>query len=415
MNWLRVEYNLLLGALALPLTLFTLGQAVRRGGTRFAKQRLGWGYPRTLPRPVWLHAASVGELMAALPLLDALRAKLPHTPFVVTTGTATGAQLAATRLPGDVTHMYLPVDLHGAVKRFLNALRPRCALIMETEVWPNLYSTCHRRGIPLLIVNGRLSDKTLKVSAHVRAHYRAALSGITAILARSEPDRERFIALGAEAKNIETLGNIKYAQTTIPEPTTPPLMRPYVLAASTHGDEEARIARAWLGLPAHQRPLLVIAPRHPQRKSDIVTDLEHLKITPAVRSAGDAIRDDTVVYLADTLGELQRFIDHAELVFIGGSLVPVGGHNVLEPARAGKAQLFGPHMQNFAEESRELIARDAAIQVRDDLELRTTLARLLAAPQRRTSMGQRGRMLILENHDVAVRYVEAITRYGVLA
>lgn len=407
---LWLEYNVVLAVLSIPLALIVLAQAARRGGARFALQRLGFGYGRMLPKPVWIHAASVGEVMAVLPLIEQLRARAPHTPMVISTTTPTGAHVAAAKLPSDVVHVYLPLDFNGAVRRFMRALNPRVALIVETELWPNVFRRCRARNVPLLIVNARLSQRTIQANRWIRAHYREALRAVTAILARSEEDRARFIELGAETRNIEVVGNLKFAQTTPDAHGDRPLPMPYVLAASTHADEEVRFARAWLGLTM-QRPLLVIAPRHPQRMTEIVKELEKFKVTLAVRSMRDEVTSQTQFYIADTLGELPRFIAHAELVFMGGSLVDVGGHNVLEPARAAKAQIFGPHMQNFSEEARQLQQRDAAIQVRDDLELRTTLTRLLAAPQRRAAMGERARALMNEHHDIAALYAETIARH----
>jgi 3-deoxy-D-manno-octulosonic-acid transferase len=407
---LRFEYNALLALLSLPLIALVLFQALRRGGVRFALQRLGFGYGRMLPKPVWVHAASVGEVMAVLPLIEQLRARAPHTPLVVSTTTPTGAHVAASKLPSDVTHVYLPVDFAGAVRRFIRVLDPRVALIVETELWPNLFQRCRRARVPLLIVNARLSRRTLGANRWIRRHYRAALDAVTAVLARSEHDRDGFIELGAAAKNAEVIGNLKFAQPMPDARADRPLPMPYVLAASTHADEEVRLVRAWLGLNV-RRPLLVLAPRHPQRMREIVKDLERFKVNFAVRSLGDEVTAQTQVYVADTVGELQWFIAHAELVYMGGSLVDVGGHNVLEPARAGKAQVYGTHMRNFAEEARLLQERGAAIQVRDDLELRTTLARLLAAPQRCIAMGERARDLVNQHHGVAALYADAIARH----
>ncbi len=404
---LRLEYNAVLVLLSIPVVIVVLSHALRRGGWRFALQRLGFGYGHMLPKPIWIHAASVGEVMCVLPLVTELHRRAPHTPIVISTTTATGAHVAASKLPPDVMHVYLPVDFAGATRRFLRALKPRVALIVETELWPNLFRRCSHDHVPLVIVNARLSERTHGANRWIRSHYREALRNVSAVLARSEHDRERFIALGAAAKNTTVIGNLKFAQTPPDAQPERPVPVPYVLAASTHADEEARLARAWLGLNA-QRPLLVIAPRHPQRMPEIVKELEKLKVSFAVRSLGDAVTAQTQFYLADTLGELGRFIAHAELVYMGGSLVNVGGHNVLEPAHAAKAQIFGPHMQNFAEEARLLQQRGAAIQVRDDLELRTTLARLLAAPQRRVAMGERARALINDHHGVAALYADAI-------
>ena len=406
-----LKYNALLWALGLPLIVFTLGQARRRGGWRYAKQRLGWAYPRLTQRPLWLHAASVGEVLAAQPLIERLRARYPSAQILVTTTTPTGAAVAAARLPAGVIHAYLPIDWPGAVRRFLRALQPRCALIMETEVWPNLYHRCKTEGVLLVLVNGRLSARTLGAGKWMRRVYGTTLAQVEAVLARSETDRAAFVELGAPAQRVTVIGNIKFSAgggTDIAAPLN--FGRPYVLAASTHDDEELRLARLWQNL-AHDRHLLVIAPRHPQRAKHILQQLQAAQLNVAVRSRGEGITASTDVYLADTLGELPALISGAALVFMGGSLVPVGGHNILEPARAGKAMLFGPYMRNFADEARALLAADAAVQVRDAADLGEHLTRLLNDPQRCNELGKHAQALLREHADIADRYLDAVVHH----
>ncbi len=411
MNRALVKYNVLLWTLSLPLSLFTVGQALRRGGWRYAAQRLGWGYPRFTQRPIWLHAASVGEIIAALPLIEALRTRLPHIAMLVTTATASSAAVAAARLPDGIAHAYLPLDFRSAVRRFLRATQPRCAMIMETELWPNLYQCCAVAGIPLVLVNGRLSARTLRAGAWMRAVYHATLAHVDAVLARSETDRAAFVELGTPAERVTVIGNIKFAAGAINQDMTPiNLGRPYVLAASTHPDEELQLARLWQTL-AHGNHLLVIAPRHPQRANTILQQLAAVPLKIAVRSRGDGITSQTEAYLADTLGELPALIGGAMLVFVGGSLVPVGGHNILEPARAGKAILFGPHMRNFFDEARALLHADAALQVQDAAQLGERIARLLGNPQQCAALGQRAQAVMRQHADIAGRYLDAVVKY----
>lgn len=404
----RFSYTLLLWVLGLPIMMFTAGQALRRGGGRYLLQRLGWRFARRDDRPIWLHATSVGEVLAAQVLVEKLLACCAPTRIVLTTTTATGASIARARLPAEVDHAFLPIDWPGAVARFLRATQPRCALIMETELWPNLYAACGARRIPLLVVNGRISKRTLRAGVWVRSLYREALRHTTLVLARSETDGAAFVALGAPTERVRVIGNIKFAAPTSAEPdTTPIIARPYVLAASTRPDEELRIARRWQDIH-HGDRLLVIAPRHPQRAAQILAQLGTLGLHIAVRSRGDAIAPDTDIYLADTLGEMGALMHGALLVFVGGSLVPLGGHNVLEPARAGRAIIFGPHIDNFRDETRWLLQHDAALQVRDEDELVARLNELLADPARAQMLGERAHAAMQPFNNIADRYVESI-------
>lgn len=407
----RLGYTLLLWLLGLPIVMFTAGQALRRGGARYFLQRLGWRFTRRDDQPVWIHATSVGEVLAAQVLIEKLLARCAPARIVLTTTTATGAAIVRARLPVAVDHVFLPIDWPGAIARFLRATQPRCALIMETELWPNLYAACGARRIPLIIVNGRISKRTLRAGAWVRRLYRGALAHVTLVLARSDTDGAAFVELGAPAERVRVIGNIKFAApTTDSSDTTPLVERPYVLAASTRPDEELRIARLWKDVAKSDR-LLVIAPRHPQRAPQILTQLSTLGVRIAVRSRGQAITADTDIYLADTLGELTALIHSAQLVFVGGSLVPLGGHNVLEPARAGKAVLFGPYVDNFREETRWLLQHEAAVQVRDEADLAARLNELLADPHRAHALGERARAAMQPFDDIADRYVENISPF----
>ncbi len=400
-------YSLVLRLLALPLIVYTLWQAVRLRDARYLRERLG--FPRRAGRAdgIWMHAASVGEVNAAVPLLHALHTRYPQLPLTLSTVTPTGARVAARRLPAAIEHRYLPLDWPGAVRRFLAAVQPRCALIMETELWPQLFRACAARGIPVLMINARLSSRTLQAPHWLCATYCHALEQVQAVLAKSAPDAERFRKLGAPAERVRTVGNIKYA----PEPGTAAapieLGRRYVLAASTHDDEELQLTRAWQRC-ANRARLLVIVPRHPQRLTTILQQLRPFTPHIAVRSRGAKVGPQTAIYIADTVGELGGFIAGAEFVFMGGSLVPRGGHNILEVARAGKAVLFGPHMHNFREEARLFLDAGAALQVADEKALQATLERLLHAPEQAQRLGARARDLLAERGRVLETYLEAL-------
>lgn len=403
------RYNWLLRLLALPIALYTLWQSLREKEAGYFLQRLGLYRSPTRRRVLWLHAASVGEVNAVLPLVKELLKNQPEQPLLLTTTTPSGARAARTKLPPGVEHAYFPIDWQRSVRSFLSAYRPRCALVMETELWPNLYTECSKREIPILLVNGRLSSRTSKTRPWLRRLYTLCLQQVTAVLARSEQDRASFITLGAAKERSEVIGNIKFSSAPKTERITPTdLGRPYVLAASTRQDEEERVLAAWHSADTDGR-LLVLAPRHPKRREQILKALKDE--TVAVRSRGDEITEQTTVYLADTFGELPGLIAGADLVFMGGSLVPKGGQNILEAAALGKAPLFGPHMENFRTESEILLAGGGALQVQNSSELAECIGKLLTDTPRRQEMGDKARQLVVERRDMAVRYREAISRY----
>ncbi|MGH8500902.1 MAG: 3-deoxy-D-manno-octulosonic acid transferase [Gammaproteobacteria bacterium] len=387
---------------------YTLWRAARDGGTDYLWQRLGGNTP-AVAAPVWMHCASVGEVNAALPVLKALRARHPQAPLLVTTNTPTGRAVALKEMGADITHAYLPLDFNFSMARFLSRLRPRCLVVMETELWPNLYQLCATLDIPLILINARLSQRTLKAPSALRRAYRHALGQVRAILARSDWDAGKFQELGAPAGRVTTVGNIKFAA---PGQTDALRLddlvgRPYWLAASTHHQEELHLARIWRRLPATPE-LLVIAPRHPERRHAILKQLAPLGFEIAVRSRGDAVTSTTRIYLADTLGEMPALMTHAAFVFIGGSLIPHGGHNILEPARLAKAVLVGRHMDNFAEETQSLLSAEALLMAQDDRELGFALERLLVDAELRAALGERAAAFMRRHEHVLPAYLERL-------
>ena len=391
----------------------SIAQARQAGNERMARQKLGKDFPQRDDQPVWIHMASVGEVNAAYPLVMELRQRYPDLPIIVSTFTPTGADMAEKKLGPEIEHVFLPLDFNRAVGNFFQQIKPRCVIIMETEIWPRLFYHCKLNSIPLLIVNGRLSEKTINKPAWIRNFYEKALQNVDQVLARSNTDANRFTELGTAADKVQIIDNIKFATPTSDTKPVEPIQlpRPYVVAASTHDDEELQISQAWLSSELSQSHLLVIVPRHPKRKQAILQQLRPLTAKLAVRSDNEEVTQETQIYLADTFGELQQFIAGAELVCMGGSLILRGGQNVIEAARLGKLALFGPHMDNFADERDLLLEKDAAIEVANADELIHKMAELLAQPDQIKIMGQRAQQAIKSKQNVAQRYVDAIAAY----
>ncbi len=377
--------------------------------SQYAPQRRGHGHPRFTEHPVWFHAASVGEVNALLPLIEALHAEQKELPLLLTTNTASSGALARSKLPAGVTHSYLPMDWRDAMQCFLASCQPRLGVIMETELWPNLYQLCSGGGTPLVIINGRLSEKTLRAPRWLRRLYRDCLQRSSQILARSKEDRENFIQLGANAGQCHTLGNIKFAALNSEAPPPVKLGRDYVLAASSRDDEEKLIVEAWQ--QAGREELLVIAPRHPQRLAAILADLKPFQLTTAVRSRGEQPDASTQLYIADTFGELRAFMAGAQLVFMGGSLVAKGGHNILEPAALGKAVITGPHMDNFLDENRILLEAKGLLQIGSIDELSRAFTSLLEDRAAASAQGERAKLALAGHRDVIERYLDELQKY----
>jgi len=406
------RYQALLYLLAPVLVLFTLWQAIRYKDFRYCKQRLGFGLTSLHRNPIWLHAASVGEVIAAQPLINQLITAYAPCPVLITTVTPTGAAIVKQRFGDSVQHCYLPLDWRYATNRFLKRLSPRCALMMETEIWPNLYRRCAANHATLITINGRLSQRTLKTPRWIRQLYRQTLQHSSAILCRSEQDTSAFITLGADPKKIKTIGNLKFSATIPPghSDTHPLNNQAFIVAASTHDNEETLLANLWCN-STFKNHILVIAPRHPQRTNTIKKQLKPITAHIAIRSQGDVVNQQTRIYLADTLGELTTFMQFADIVIMGGSFIPHGGHNILEPALLAKAIVFGPYMHNFDDEARCFLQHDAAIQNDDINALEQTLCDLVKTPLKRQALGDRAKMLVESNRNIVNDYMREILQW----
>lgn len=408
--------------LVLPLMFVHLLRRARRQPEyrRHWAERLGFA-PRLAGRPVlWVHAVSVGETRAAAPLLLALAERHPTHVVLLThatpTGRATGAELFAERLGERFRQAYLPYDLPWAAHLFLARARPCLGVFMETEIWPNLYAACRAGGVPIYLANARLSSRSARGYARFRPLIAGALGRLSGIAAQTPADAERLTALGARA--VRVTGNLKFDVTPPPdtEMKAAELRRLFGrrfvwLAASTRDGEEALILDAFARLtappplPCPPLPgeggervdaalipdlLLVIVPRHPQRFQEVAALLEARGLAGVKRSAGRPVPADGRVFLGDSMGEMAAYYSACDLAFVGGSLRPLGGQNLIEPCALGRPVLIGPHTWNFQDAAEQAVAAGAALRVRDAAELAAQVGRLYADPVARQAMGTAG-------------------------
>ena len=346
--------------------------------------RLGDGLPAE-PR-CWVHAVSVGESAAAVPLVEAIHRRWPELGIVVSTITPTGARIVRDRLAGTAAHRYFPLDLPAPVRRALDAARPRFFIAIETELWPNFLRALARRRIPSMIANGRISDRSFRRYLRVRWLMRRVLADVTVFAMQSEEDARRILALGAPPSRVVVTGNLK--SDLVPEAeAVDAAWRERLglgatdrlwIAGSTHRGEEAIVLDAFRRTRERAPGLrLLLAPRHPERAGEVEELIRERGLVPVRRSRrADGGAPDAVVIL-DTVGELAALYGLAEIVFVGGSLVPIGGHNVLEPAMRGKPVLYGPHTSNFRDGAERLQRSGGGIVVKDGLELERELSLLL--------------------------------------
>jgi 3-deoxy-D-manno-octulosonic-acid transferase len=380
-------------------------------------ERFGWGRRSSTTGNIWLHAVSLGEMSAAAPLVRALRSRYPDTSLVLTTATPTGRARARSSFGDGVDVRFLPYDTPGAVARFLDRIQPRLGIIMETELWPNLFRECERRGVPLVLASARLSAKSVSRYRRSGSLFRGIFSASSLIAAQTALDAERFIAIGAQSAGTRVIGNIKFDMElgagVIDQGralrSSFGSARPTWIAGSTHAGEEESVLAAHEELRADRADaLLLLVPRHPDRFASVADLLARRGLRFTRRSSGILPEAATQVVLVDSVGELAALYASADVAFVGGSLVPVGGHNLLEPAALGVPVLTGPYHSNGKDIARLLLEQGAALQVGDARELAAALARLLADPAERRRIGAIGQRIVESNRGSIARLLELI-------
>ena len=380
--------------------------------------RLGEGLPRE-PR-CWIHAVSVGEAATAVPLVEAITRRWPQLGIVMTTVTPTGARIVADRLAGRAVHRYFPIDLPGPVRRALDAVNPRFFLCMETELWPNLLRALAARGVPSMIANGRISDRSFRRYRLVRFFTARMLAHVRVLAMQSEEDARRIIALGARPERVVVTGNIK-SDLIPPEGGGDALWQrllglddgePVWVGGSTHRGEEAIVLDVYLHLRARVPTLtLVLAPRHPERVAEVERLVRERRLQPVRRSELPKSQARGAVIIVDTVGELAQIYRVASVVFVGGSLAPTGGHNMLEPALLRKPVLFGPHTTNFRESAELLVEAEGALVARDGAELEAHMGALLMDAERRRLMGEAAFKAVAGRRGAIKHTLELVERY----
>ena len=406
---MRIAFYLFLFRLAFPaIAGYTLAVFARRRCSRYLKQRFGFFAKTSSPgNPLWIHCASVGETSSALPLAAAWKER-HGDDVVITSNTITSAHWLRSRAADTIRHYYLPLDYPSACKRFLDAVQPRCALVIETEIWLNLFRACRHRNVPVYLLSARLSKKTCTRASFLRGYYVHSFKEIKHIYARSENDKNVYIRLGAARAKVSVAGNLKYAAGPPPQVPQSLVSRDYLLAASTHHDEELIVAEALRD--AEMKKLLVIVPRHPERGAAIQKQLLRRGFNGVrLRSQNQVPEDDTTIYVADTLGELPAWIAHADLVFTGGSLVNKGGHNVLEPAALGTPQLTGPHTENFHDEVTRLKAVNGIRIVSDRRQLSAAFRNTFTMPESFCAMAENARKYFREQENPLDKYLDIVS------
>jgi 3-deoxy-D-manno-octulosonic-acid transferase len=421
-------YNIFSIFLLFPVIIYHLYRSVSRGRPPAFRERFGY-FPATAlaaiqKRPViWLHAVSVGESIAARPLLKALRKRYPGHAIVVSNTTETGRGISSTFPEKDLC-IYFPFDFLPAVRSTLKNIRPELIIIMETEIWPNFTREAARRGIPVILANGRISDRSFSRYLKLGWFFRAALRLFSCLCMQTETDRERIMAIGAPDDRTLATGNLKYDIPICAAPAdekkrlrdsyTIPEDLIVLTAGSTHAGEERHVIAMYKELAATTGCLfLILVPRHPERCSEVAAILKDSGLSFSRRTSLSSTGwfQQGEVLLVDTIGEMMNLYALSDIAFVGGSMVPTGGHNLLEPASAGVASVFGPHMGNFREITELVLQYGAGIQVETPEELIVSMRTLITSFELRQVLGQNGLKMMRDNGGATGRHMEIIARY----
>ena len=417
----RLLYTLLLH-LALPLIALRLGLRARKAPAyaRRIDERFSFGLPAMKADGIWVHAVSVGESIAAAPMIRALQARYPELPITVTCMTPTGSERIQALFGENVQHCYLPYDLPWAAARFLDRARPRLAVVMETELWPNHIHQCAKRGIPVALANARLSERSARGYARFGKLTAPMLAELSLIAVQTQAEAQRFLELGARPGCVQVTGSIKFDLKIDAELLQRAVelrrqwqaeQRPVWIAASTHaGEDEIVLAAHRQLLETRPDALLILVPRHPERFNAVHELCISEGLTTRRRSMGEPVLPGDQVLLGDTMGELLFLYALADIAFVGGSLVANGGHNLLEPAALGKPVLSGPHLFNFLEIAAQLRDAGALSEVENAVQLADRVATLLNQPSEIQRMSEAGLSVLKANQGALERLLEGLQR-----
>ncbi len=418
---MRTLYTLLLYLLA-PVALLRLAWRGLRAPVYWRRwpERFGAIEPTVGERVIWVHAVSVGEVQAAEPVIQALLERYPEYSVLVTTVTSTGSARVTALFDADVAHVYAPYDLSGAVVRFLDRVQPELAIVMETELWPNLFYFCRKREIPLLMINARLSQKSTAGYRRFPGLVGKTLEAVTEIVAQGKLDAQRFELIGADPGKITVAGNLKFEQ-RIPHSLIEKAevlrrdwgtSRPVWIAASTHEGEDELVLDVFRQVRKKVRDcLLVLVPRHPERFGAVAELCRNRGYPTVLRSQRTPCSDNTAVFVGDSMGELPLFYAAADVAFVGGSLVHTGGHNLLEPAALGIPVVTGPNVFNFTEICDLLVAAEACRKVDNNAELGETVNHWLLDANERHRIGENGRQAVEQNRGALDTVLAIIEKY----
>ena len=410
--------------LGLPLVAIRLWLRSRKAPA-YAKrigERFSYGMPRLQPGGIWVHAVSVGESIAAAPMIRALLQRYPQLPITVTCMTPTGSERIQALFANEprIQHCYLPYDLPCAAARFLDHAKPKLAVIMETELWPNHIHQCAKRGIPVALANGRLSERSARGYGRFTKLTAPMLAEMSFFAVQTEAEAQRFRDLGARPQTVEVTGSIKFDLTIDPQLLQrahelrgqwQALERPVWIAASTHEGEDEVVLDAHRRLLAnYPNALLILVPRHPERFNSVFELCQREGFATVRRSSGANVEANTSVLLGDTMGELLFLYALADSAFVGGSLVPNGGHNLLEPAALAKPVLSGPHLFNFLDIAAQLREAGALAEVDDAEGLAVEVQRLFELPRDAQRMAEAGLAVMRRNQGALQRLLDGLGR-----
>ncbi|WP_261834509.1 lipid IV(A) 3-deoxy-D-manno-octulosonic acid transferase [Vibrio ishigakensis] len=419
---IKIFYTIVLAILS-PLLLYKLLK--RKHGKPNVGNRWTEYFGITSPiegiNPIWFHTVSVGEIIAATPLIRAVKARYPHQNILITTTTATGAEQAQ-KLKDLAEHKYMPIDFSWCVKGFLKATKPSCMLIMETELWPNTLHTVAKSGIPITVINARLSERSCLRYQKVQAVFSTISQNIDLFLCQHKDDAGRFNRLGVDKTKTTVTGSLKFdiavpAETIVAGQTLRAQLgeaRPVWIATSTHAGEDEQLLQSHQKLLSHQpQALLILVPRHPERFNDVIELSKGMQLKTIARTSKRTVTSDTQVYVADTMGEMLLLIESADICFMAGSLVgdKVGGHNLLEPAALGKPMLNGPSYFNFTDIANQLLDKQSVMICADSDEIANQLQLLFKNKNLREKMGANALEVVRENQGALEKTLTAIAPY----